>query len=271
LILKVIFMQTKTAEEVYAQFYDLYVHDWPGEIDFYRDLILTSPLKTHGVLEIACGTGRVALTLAQAGLEVTGLDLSPELLAIANQKSQGVNNPAWVLGDMRSFDLQRQFGFVISPGHSFQFMSTPEDQVQCLEQIKRHLAPGGWLVLHLDHQDYTWLGELVKQKEPVFEEGGLLTHPVTGQKFTRANAWAFDPATQTATVITRWQALDEEGKVQKAWVMAPKVLHCVFRFEMEHMLRRVGFEVAAVYGDFYKHSLAGNSEQMIWVARNPVV
>jgi ubiquinone/menaquinone biosynthesis C-methylase UbiE len=111
-------MQTITAEELYAQLYDVWVTDWEGEVNFYRELIGRSPLKSAGVLEVACGTGRITIRLAEDGMDVAGFDLSPELLEIARGKSVGMSNVNWVLGDMRTFEIKRKFGFVISPGHS---------------------------------------------------------------------------------------------------------------------------------------------------------
>ncbi len=263
-------MQEITAQKIYAQLYDARVPDWPGEIDFYHGLIAQSPIKAHGVLEVACGTGRVALQLARQGLDVTGFDLSPELLEVAQEKSAGLSNIHWALADMRTFELGKEFGLVISPGHSFQFMNTPDDQVKCLEHIKRHLVPGGLLMIHLDHQDFGWLAELLAQKEPVFKKGDLLTHPVTGQKFRQSSAWAFEPCTQTATVHSNWEEMDENGAVIRTWEKEPMALHCVFRFEMEHLLKRAGFSIEAVYGDFFKNALTDASGQMIWLARNTV-
>jgi hypothetical protein len=45
-------------------------------------------------------------------------------------------------------------------------------------------------------------------------------------------------------------------------------LHCVFPFEMEHLLARVGFAEKVVYGDFFKNPLLESSSEMIWLARN---
>ena len=158
---------TERAREFYAQTYDASVPDWPGEIDFYREMVA----KPEGgaVLEIACGTGRVAIRLAQDGVEVVGLDLSPAMLEVAREKSAGMSNMRWVQGDMRSFELGEAFDLVIIPGHAFQNIITPEDQVACLACIKRHLNPGGTLVVHLDHQDVSWLGDLMRDKGGVFE------------------------------------------------------------------------------------------------------
>jgi ubiquinone/menaquinone biosynthesis C-methylase UbiE len=143
--------------EFYAQTYDESVPDWPGELDFYQEMAAEVKRQGGTVLEIACGTGRVAIRLAQNGVKVVGLDLSPQMLAVARQKSVGLENMRWVQGDMRSFQLGEAFELVIIPGHAFQNLNTAQDQVACLEGIKRHLRPGGVLVVHLDHQDLSWL------------------------------------------------------------------------------------------------------------------
>ncbi len=261
-------MEKIPAQELYAQLYDVYVPGWQGEVDFYRELIAHSPLESAGVLEIACGTGRIALQLAKDGANVTGLDISSELLDIAREKSLGVPNVKWILGDMRTFEIGAKFGVAIVPGHSFQFMHTPDEQVSCLEHIRRHLIPDGVLVIHLDHQDIGWLAGLLDKKETGYTKGRMLTHPTTGQKFRTSFAWAFEPATQTATVKLNWEAIDERESVIQTWEMEPMRLHCVFRFEMEHLLRRVGFSIEAVYGDFFKNELTNESGHMIWIARN---
>lgn len=261
-------MEKTTVEELYAQLYDARVPDWDGEVEFYRALIRRSALETHGVLEIACGTGRIAVRLAEDGVPVTGLDRSPELLAIAREKSAGLANAAWVLADMRTFELGRQFGLVISPGHSFQFMTTPDDQAMCLECIRRHLVPDGLAVLHLDHQDYGWLAGILDRKEPVYEREHPLTHPVTRRTYRRSYAWEFEPSTQTATLTARWEELDAQGDVIQVLEMEPMRLHCIFPFEMEHLLRRAGFCIEAVYGDFFENGLSDASDHMIWLARN---
>ncbi len=251
--------------DIEALFYDSAVPDWPGELDFYRALAAEAHARGHSVLEIASGTGRVTLPLAQLGLSITGLDLSSAMLKVARPKSAGQPNVRWAEGDMRTFALEERFGLIISPGHSFQFMLTPADQVACLNNLRRHLAPGGVLVVHLDHQDMAWLGSLPRQT-PALEPGQRFAHPQTGRTVQPWRAWSYDPATQTATVVGAWEELGPEGAVIQRWKRAPRPLHCVFRFEMEHLLARAGFEVKAVYGDFFRGELRADSSEMIWVA-----
>ncbi|MCP4140955.1 MAG: class I SAM-dependent methyltransferase [Chloroflexi bacterium] len=257
-----------TAKKLYAELYDLRVSDWEGEIDFYRELIANSHLQTQGVLEIACGTGRVTMQLAEDGIEITGLDISPELLEIARAKSVGIPNVSWVLDDMKAFEIGKRFGYIFMPGHSFQFMNTPDEQVQCLEQIKRHLVIDGLLVIHIDHQDVGWLAGLPNnQEELVYQKGPILTHPATSQQYCQDYAWSFEPSTQTATVRTNWEQISENGTTAQVWEMEPAQLHCVYPFEIEHLLKRAGFSIEAVYGDFSKNKLMDDAEDMIWLAR----
>jgi hypothetical protein len=49
-------------------------------------------------------------------------------------------------------------------------------------------------------------------------------------------------------------------------MQTPEQLYCIFRFEMEHLLLRTGFEIQALYGDFFKNELMNKSSEMIWIA-----
>lgn len=250
-------------DEIYARLYDASVPDWPGEIDFYLELARQA--KDQAVLEVACGTGRVGLRLAQAGAQVTGVDISAPMLEIARTKSPAAN-VSWVEGDMRDFDLNQQFGLVIVPGHSFQFMLTVEDQLRCLQNMKRHLTMDGRLVIHLDHQDMDWLGSLVSGKGSVFNDKGVKLDPQSSARIRTWQAWSYRRADQTARSEVVREQLDDQDHVLQTWRTATD-LHCVFRFEMAHLYRRAGFEVESVYGDFLGNSLQEASSEMIWLAR----
>ena len=256
----------QTAEQLAAELYDLTVPDWDGEINFYSEFARDAKSRGQSILEVGCGTGRVTLQLAQEGAKIVGVDLDDEMLKIARSKSADIR---WERGDMRTLDLGGTFGLIILPGDSFQFMCTPADQVKALETCKRHLAPGGILVIHLDHQSVDWLGNLLGNLGGKFEQVKDIIHPRTGYVIRKANAWRYEPSTQTAIVITRWEEIGKDGAVLQTWERKPMFLHCVFRFEMEHLLARTGFEIQAVYGDFFKGDLQDDSLDMIWVAMRP--
>lgn len=259
---------TEIIEQLTAELYDVSVPDWPGEIDFYRQLAAQFAPGGEPILEVACGTGRVALRLAQDGRRVVGLDLSAAMLEIARHKSTGLPQVSWVQGDLRTFDLGERFPLVISPGHSFQNMLTSADQLACLENLKRHLLPGGRLVIHLDHQDVAWLGSLMSGKGGVCEASNAVIHPRTARRMRAVKAWRYAPATQTATLLAAWEELDAQGAVIQRWERQPLPMHCVFRFEMEHLLARAGLQVEALYGDFLHGELCDDSTEMVWLIRN---
>lgn len=121
--------------EFYANTYDDSVSDWPGEIDFYQAFAARVKSKDGSVLEVACGTGRVATQLAQKGVNVVGLDISSYMLDVAMQKSSGLENARWIERDMRSFAIDEIFDLALIPGHTFQNLNTPQEQVACLERL----------------------------------------------------------------------------------------------------------------------------------------
>jgi ubiquinone/menaquinone biosynthesis C-methylase UbiE len=256
-----------TPEQLAAELYDASVPDWEGEMDFYREFSLQARDQGQPVLEIACGTGRVTICLARKGVDIVGVDLDEEMLKVARSKSSDLFNLRWVRGDMRLIDLGETFGLIIIPGHSFQFMCTPEDQVKALETFKRHLIPGGTLIIHVNHDDIKWLGDLLTNAGEKFESVYEVRHPLTDCLMRKSNAWIYEQFTQTATVVSRWDEMGEDGSILHSWERQPVALHCVFPFEMEHLLARTGFTDRLVYGDFFKNPLTQNSSDMIWVAR----
>ncbi|MBE0634649.1 class I SAM-dependent methyltransferase, partial [Candidatus Bipolaricaulota bacterium] len=172
---------TQLYQDNLAQLYDAAVPDWPGEIDFYRNLAQEDVDEHHSILEIASGTGRVAIKLAQAGFQVVGIDLSQDMLSIARAKSASLKNVTFVQADMRSFDLNRDFALALVPAYSFQLLLTEKAQKTCLEKISKHLIPRARLVLHLERQDPDWLASLPSDSYTPFEASGETTHPHTSQ------------------------------------------------------------------------------------------
>ena len=167
----------ENANEYYAETYDDSVTDWPGEIDFYMELVRGQP---ESVLEIAAGTGRVAIRSSQSAGRITGLDHSLDMIKQARRKSTNIKNIQWEQADMRDFMLNEQFGLILIPGHSFQNLRTTQDQVACLQCVRQHLKPGGLFVMHLDHmnlENMQWLGELCGDRRGVFQAAETLSHP----------------------------------------------------------------------------------------------
>ncbi len=235
-----------------------------GDIEFYLELAQQAPGPT---LELGCGTGRVAIPLAQAGIELTGLDLSNPMLAVARETAPaGISNLQFVHGDMTSFDLGRQFGLVYIAFRSFMMLTTREQQRACLECIHRHLTPGGTLAVDLfDPQldrmvngfvPESWrdLGEVVHPRtwNAVRVEATDRTNDVVAQVFEET--WRFTEAASDGTVLR-----EHEEVLRMRWT---------YRYEMRYLLELCGFEVVAEYSD-YKKSPPDYGKEQVWVARKP--
>jgi SAM-dependent methyltransferase len=96
------------------------------------------------VLDLGCGSGRVALHLARRGHPVTGLDISPELADAVNRRAAAEELPAQALtGDVRALDLGRRFPLVIAPMQLIQVLGGEPERIACMSSISRHLASGG--------------------------------------------------------------------------------------------------------------------------------
>lgn len=78
-------MSEGTVAQRLAQLCDYSVPDWPGEIDFYRELAAPAPDSRLAILEVACGTGCVCMCLASEGVDIVGLDSSAEMLHVARK------------------------------------------------------------------------------------------------------------------------------------------------------------------------------------------
>lgn len=134
------------------------------------------------VLELACGTGRVAIPIAQAGVPIVGLDHSPAMLAVAQRKAEAAGLDErrlhLVQDDMREFSLGKRFSLVIIPFRSFLLLETVEDQKRCLASIAGHLAEGGRLIMNFFVPS---LNMLVADWSHLRLENEF-THPETGRQ-----------------------------------------------------------------------------------------
>lgn len=231
-----------------------------GDVDFYLELAR----ETGGpVLDLGCGTGRVAIPLAEEGFEVVGIDLEEAMLQTAREGAAGL--PAtFMRGDMREFDLGRQFGLIVIPFRAFQHLLDHTSQRQCLAAARRHLLPGGRFVVTLFVPYLPYLAE----RELPHPETQVVHRRRDGSRIERTVSGAtHDPLRQLLeeTWTHRDRAADgtvrgeTTGRLRLRWTYAA---------EMALLLELAGFAVEACYGDYRRGPLTARSEQ-IWVCRQP--
>lgn len=97
-------------------------------------------------LELAIGTGRIALPLRERGIEVHGIDASREMIALLRQKPGGDEVPVTV-GDFADVSVDGEFSLIFIAFNTFFALLTQEDQLRCFRNVAAHLAPGGVFVI----------------------------------------------------------------------------------------------------------------------------
>lgn len=235
-----------------AEFYDSVVpYCERQDIDFFVE-------KAQGsggpVLELGCGTGRVLIPTARAGIEIVGLDGSPFMLSVCKRKlssqPESVQSKVTglVQGDMRSFELERKFSLVTIPFRPFQHLLTVEDQLSCLLSIRRHLVAGGKLILDVFNPSLPLLAD-----EQYLREHGEEPEFTTddGRKVVRrARIVSRDYFNQITHNESTYYVTHPDGREERLVHGFP--LRYLFKFEVEHLLARCNFSVEAVYADYDK-------------------
>ncbi len=249
-----------------ALFYDYYSTGVPGDVEFY---VAEAVKAGSPVLEIACGTGRILIPVAEAGVEVVGLDRSPSMLAVAREKVARLS-PATqkrvqlVHGDMRGFDLGRKFTLAMIPYRAFLHLLTVDDQRRALRCIREHLVDGGKLVLNnFDPRLETIVAHRASLGSALKLDSEFV-HPETGRRVLVWDTREYDVAEQIIRQYFVFEELDGDGHVV-AKRFNPLVLRYLFRYEMQHLLELAGFRVEALYGDFDRSPFRPGGEQ-VWVA-----
>lgn len=233
-----------------------------GDVAFY----LGQVRQVGGpVLELASGTGRVALEIAGDGFEVVGLDYSPSMLRRARAKAKA-SPPAgavrFVRGDMSRFELHRRFGAIVIAYRSFQHLLTAEAQRSCLVCAHRHLRRGGRLALHLFDPR---LDLCLPDRNSAPGMTGTVADPRTGHTLEvstrdRRN----DPLAQTFEERWTWTERDAAGAVTHRSEDRLR-LRWTYRHEMAYLLELTGFRARSCHSDFAGGPPRYGAEQ-VWVA-----
>jgi SAM-dependent methyltransferase len=239
--------------------------DWGGftdDLPFYEALARRSD---GPILELGCGTGRVALHLARAGHDVWGIDTSEDVLAFARCRAADRGDRLQLQrADMRDFHIGEKFGLIFAGFGAFHHLLTPADQLACLRCVEAHLAPAGLFVCDLRPLlDVDW---------DTGESGPLLHDwtrelPGRGITVTKLRSVIADRWRQVHHETHFYDLIGSDGTLRR--VTAAVDLRFTTRYEMEGLLREAGLEVDQIYGDYDLGPYNGESEYMITVARRP--
>jgi SAM-dependent methyltransferase len=183
------------------------------------------------ILDLCCGFGRHTIPLACMGYRVTGLDLSPVLLAEARSAAQEAGvDVAFHQSDMRQIQWREEFDGCVMLGGSFGIFENEADNERVLQGVAGALKPRGRFVLDAANRDSIMRDFKARNWQ---KRGDLLV-------------WfenMFDPVAGAIHGIVRWREGDEEGE-RHNW------MRIYTATELAAMLRRAGLEPIAFYGSY---------------------
>lgn len=254
----------------YEEVAELYDHVVPyaerGDIQFFVDEARTA---NGPVLEVGCGTGRVLIPTARAGVHITGLDLSAAMLDVLRRRlddetAEVRDRVSLHVGDMRSFELGDRFALVTLPFRPFQHLLSVDDQLACLTSIHRQLLPGGRLILDLFNPSIDYL--VNRPTGEILPEGPAVTLPDGRQLERSFRIVAQDRFRQVNDIELIYDITESDGRKRRA--VHAFSMRYLFRFEAEHLLVRAGFEVEKLYAG-YDRSAYGSTYpgELIFIAR----
>ncbi len=242
-----------------APFYDREHAQFDEDLDMYSNF---AELAGGKILELACGSGRVMLPLAQQGYMVTGVDTSARMLALAqeNIEQAGLTTRCTLVQqDMRDLHLNQKFRLAFIALGSFGHMTTRSDQKRTLASLRAHLSPGATCIIDVSNDDVRYMedmsGQLLHQGTWQMEDGDYFTHFVSPASDTR----------QHLLELTHfYEQYPQGGLVQRTTVTT--TLYLFERSEMELLLEQAGFTVKNVYGDYDLSRYELESPRMICLA-----
>ena len=258
---------TERAAEALARLYDLDLTEDPGDLD----LILALAGRANGpVLELAAGSGRLAVPLAEEGHEVTGVDLDEAMLGRARARADEaggavVRRLRLVRDDARTVRLPDAGSYRLAflPLNSIFLMGSRADQAAAVATLAAHLAPGGiamvdaWLTDADDLARYDGRVVLSWVRED----------PETGRTVTKLSSADYDATTATVLLTTIYdEGLPGEAPVR--WVRSDR-LRMVAPDELAAFAEQAGLVVESLAGDYELGDLAPGAERVVLVAHRP--
>jgi len=227
---------------------------WGPSDAFYLNIAKS----TRGpVLDVGCGTGMLVRAIAKAGIEITGLDVTPEMIERAKMLSEQEGlNIEWIVGDVRTMQLGRQFRLIIMTGHAFQHLLTDDDMHAFFDRAREHLRDNGYLAFETRNYAAKTFGG---SEEPTLWKSITDSQ---GREVDLLLGSIYDPETGVERLI-------EERLVHETGERTRDVsdLRYIDVEDLNEMLVEHGFKIIHQYGDWHRGPLGPDQPEVVSVCR----
>ena len=212
------------------------------------------------VLELACGTGRLTIPIAQVGVEIVGLDPSPSMLAHARTKAKAAGvGVEFVEGDCRSFELGRRFALIFMAFNWMQHLHDYASLSTLFANVRKHLAEGGRFIFDVFNPKIDILARASEERRLERE----YQDPDGKGEMAFEYSSTYDDATQVSHIhcyFVRRGPNGEEVNVREEQLR----LRSFFPQELNLLVRSQGFEMLEKFGNFERKPFAsGDPKQLV--------
>jgi len=247
--------------DIYSQYYDLLYSDkdYDAEVDYIDTLIRKNINEAKTILDMGCGTGIHADLLSRKGYSVHGIDLSKEMLNVANQKVKGREERLkFSHSNIQDLNLNTKFDIVVSLFHVMSYQNSNKDLINAFQVVKNHLNDGGLFIFDF------WYGPAVLTDLPVTRVKRLENDDI---KVTRVA----EPKLNSQTNITEVNFdVFIEDKNKKVLIEKKETHNMRYFFdkELEHICKEIGFEINKKYKWMTSKSPDFKSWNVVWIAKS---
>ena len=243
-----------------AEAWDVFRGDtsnWPDR-HFYL-----AAIQKYGqpVLDVGCGTGRLLLDYLQQGIDIDGVDNSPEMLAVCRRKAQKLGlNPRLYEQYLENLDIPRRYQTILVPSSSLQLIIDPEPLEQSMKRLYEHLLPGGVLIASIM--------TLWKEGEPL-ESGGERTavRQEDGAKFRKDSRSRFDPASETEHTEDLYQKIIGDQVVMEEMYRHSPATRSYSQAQAQELFEKAGFRNIQIFHEFTFEAVQPDDRLFVVIGR----
>jgi ubiquinone/menaquinone biosynthesis C-methylase UbiE len=231
------------------EYHGLMVKYWDllrGDTSRWADrFMFLEVIRKYGqpVLDIGCSSGRLILDYLSQGIDIDGVDISPEMIGLCRQNAEKRGlNPTLSVQDMTELSLPRRYRTILVPSSSLQLLLDPAQPILALKRIYEHLEPGGACIAPF--MTLWQQGDLLESEftqEAAREDGDLV----------RRSGWSrFDPVTELEETRDVWEVLREGRVIESETHTQSPATRSYSQEQALILFQRAGFKDIQMFSEF---------------------
>lgn len=212
-------------------------------VPFIKDITNCLGCGMDTVLDIACGTGSLAIELSKSARRVVGIDISSEMLQVAREKARDIPNVHFVQADFRHFQLDETFGIALCCFDSINYARSLDDLNDMVCCVHRHLEPQGLFIF-----------DSLNEKHFERVDGTSGEHEIDGVKYTN---------------LSKYNSVERVGISEFVFDNGREVHRQIpiEQEEMTYILENNGFSIVNIFGSLKQSLVDNETERFFFVVR----